>query len=144
MSGSEIKVNWTSGRWTGKWTEPNRPKCSSPNYMFLDLSFSEGRIDGSGKDRIGAFLIRGSYDSKDMTCSFLKCYGSYAVDYYGHRDGKGIYGQWSLCKGPKTTGGFYIWSSGLEEKAQKHREEGERIDVVGEEMPLRESEIVEV
>jgi hypothetical protein len=31
------------------------------------------------------------------------------VDYFGCRDGKGIWGRWQLPRLPRTKGGFHIW-----------------------------------
>ena len=145
MNDGETPVSWSSGPWTGKWTEPNRPYRPSPNYMYLHLSFSDGFLEGSGKDRVGIFSIRGSYDPEKLTCSFLKDYALHAVNYEGQRDGKGIYGRWSLPNYPGIMGGFHIWPSGLEEKAQATREESESLtDAIGKEITTQQPVLLEV
>jgi hypothetical protein len=47
-----------------------------------------------------------------MECSWLKTYlGRHSVEYYGHREGKGIWGTWNIRR---ARGGFQIWPIGSE------------------------------
>ncbi len=112
--------DWPSGPWKGFWTEPNRPYFPFKNRMELDLYFESGIITGSGDDPIGPFTIRGSYDTKEGKCTWLKRYLRHSVNYDGVRDGKGIYGSWELIeqgfrRAYRSTGGFHIWPKGIAE-----------------------------
>lgn len=147
MGDNESKDSvWPSGQWAGFWTEPNRPWLPQKNGMDTYLSFTNERLSGSGRDRIGQFFIVGNYDSQTMTCYFLKRYQQWDIAYDGHRDGVGIYGQWSTLFGYiEVTGGFHIWPQGLEEKAVAHREEGESLtDAIGKEIKIEQPTLVEV
>lgn len=122
---------WPSGLWTGFWTEPYRSWEPFRNPMDLELRFVDGRINGSGSDRVGGFVISGSYNNDDMKCSFAKEYASHQINYDGCRDGKGIYGQWWFTL-PflHCTGGFHIWPAGLEEKVEAEAEEEQELEKV--------------
>ena len=91
--------------------------------MDLLLSFSSGRISGSGWDDIGSFDIRGMYCEQSMECSWAKQYhGRHSVNYRGFREGKGIWGTWSVGGG---TGGFHIWPIGADGDEIEKREDVE-------------------
>ncbi len=96
-----------SGEWIGFYVYSARAKRF---LMDLVLTFAENRISGDGCDGIGPFEIAGDYSETTMECSWFKSYiGRHSVDYFGHREGKGIWGTWSL---PKAKGGFHIWPIG--------------------------------
>src|SRR5262249_10282863 len=88
--------------------------------MELDLQFKEGRISGAGADDVGAFSIRGTYESDSQKVWWRKSYlGAHTVSYSGVLDGGRIYGGWDL-KGPGAMpahGGFKIWPKGRGEGA---------------------------
>jgi hypothetical protein len=88
--------------------------------MDLDLRFEEGQVTGSGCDSVDFFTIQGSYNSETGRCTFAKRYTTHSVDYDGRRDGKGIYGGWSISDLLGGTGGFHIWPGGLGEGAFAH------------------------
>jgi hypothetical protein len=93
-----------SGEWVGFYTYAGHSKKF---MMDLVLEFKNGRITGEGADGIGMFIISGNYSEEGGECSWVKQYvGQHAVDYKGYREGKGIWGNWSLEGG---RGGFHIW-----------------------------------
>lgn len=78
--------------------------------MDLILTFSDGRISGDGCDGIGSFVIEGDYSEKALDCSWVKTYrGRHSVEYRGCKEGKYIWGTWTL---PTRKGGFQIWPIG--------------------------------
>lgn len=77
--------------------------------MVLDLSFSGGRVFGSGHDPVGGFGIQGACDSESGVVTWLKSYpGSHVVDYRGFAEAGSIWGTW-VIPGTGTRGGFRIW-----------------------------------
>jgi hypothetical protein len=75
--------------------------------MDLILEFKNDRMTGEGADRIGSFVISGQYSEENGDCSWVKQYvGRHSVVYQGYREGKGIWGNWTLTT---TRGGFQIW-----------------------------------
>jgi hypothetical protein len=93
-----------SGPWVGYYTYFRGTK----KYMMdLVLEFKNGLMTGDGADGIGPFIISGNYSAQSGECSWVKQYvGRHAVDYKGFREGKGIWGNWTLSVG---RGGFHIW-----------------------------------
>lgn len=72
------------------------------------LTFAHGRITGEGADRVGPFVIEGTYDADSRECSWVKSYvAAHDVAYSGFREGKGIWGTWTI--GRQMNGGFQIW-----------------------------------
>jgi hypothetical protein len=97
--------DFPSGRWVGYYTYLRRPKRYR---MDLVLEFVNGRITGEGYDGIGPFIISGTYSVESKECSWNKTYvARHTVRYAGVRDGKGIWGTWTIT--PKWNGGFHIW-----------------------------------
>ena len=96
--------------------------------MDLELTFSAGQIVGSGWDDIGSFGIRGSYDERSRECRWVKHYpGRHSVEYRGFREGKGIWGTWSVGPGK---GGFHIWPLGADGMdVEEHEEVEESVPV---------------
>jgi len=93
-----------SGPWVGFYTYE---KSARRFLMDLNLRFHNGRIDGDGADGLDTFVITGVYDNQTMECSWTKTYPTRpAVAYRGYREGKGIWGLWTLSK---LRGGFHIW-----------------------------------
>jgi len=100
MSGSHFK----SGPWVGFYTYSEQPRRF---LMDLNLRFHQGKIKGDGADGLDTFLIAGFYDTKTMECGWEKIYPTRsAVSYQGYREGKGIWGRWTLTG---ARGGFHIW-----------------------------------
>jgi hypothetical protein len=93
-----------TGQWVGFYTYGG----GSDRFMMdLALEFFNGKMGGEGADGIGLFVIDGRYSEKDRECFWDKTYvGAHTVKYHGFREGKGIWGTWTLegCKG-----GFHIW-----------------------------------
>lgn len=98
-----------SGPWVGFFLQPNLPGKHS---MELILEFAEGQVRGEGRDRIGAFLIRGKFQVEDGRCWWTKSYlGRHDVAYNGYNEGKGIWGTWEIETPWK--GGFHIWPEAM-------------------------------
>ena len=75
--------------------------------MSLGLTFEGGRVGGTGSDRVGSFIVTGSYDDAGAV-TFLKQYvGGHAVDYRGLPSGRGIAGSWTIAR--YGTDLFRIW-----------------------------------
>lgn len=76
--------------------------------MDLHLDFAGGIMSGEGNDDVGAFVIKGRYDTATRECYWTKTYvGAHDVFYRGFREGKGIWGTWEI--GHFSHGGFHIW-----------------------------------
>jgi hypothetical protein len=104
----ESDPRFPSGKWAGFRTQTlptkDRPK------MELLLTFRKGEMTGEGRDRIGKFLVRGSYKTDDGRCHWTKKYvGKHDVFYQGFNEGKGIWGTWEIGV---NHGGFHIWPEG--------------------------------
>jgi len=113
-------AEFPSGEWTGFYVYSRYP---SRFLMDLQLTFTEGQISGSGWDDIGSFDIHGSYCEESMECHWVKRYhGLHSVDYRGFREGKGIWGTWTVDRG---TGGFHIWPIGAGRDVVEQRHEAE-------------------
>jgi hypothetical protein len=95
-----------SGQWVGYYTYAGG---SRKYLMDLVLEFNSGKMTGEGADGIGLFVISGNYSKESGECSWIKQYvGRHAVEYKGYREGKGIWGNWTVVLGK---GGFHIWPS---------------------------------
>jgi hypothetical protein len=113
----ESDSRFPSGEWTGFFLQPEIPPGRHP--MDLLLTFRAGQIHGEGRDRLGAFVIRGRYQVDDGQCWWSKRYvGKHDVAYHGYNEGKGIWGQWEIP--PAFHGGFHIWPVGMPDPTQ-HR-----------------------
>jgi hypothetical protein len=87
--------------------------------MALQLSFSQGRILGSGNDAVGDFAIHGSYLISDGSCRWVKFYTNHSVTYLGYNEGKGIWGNWSIrLSDCQADGGFHIWPEAMSDPSQ--------------------------
>lgn len=120
-----------SGPWTGFFLQRGLP---GRQWMELRLTFSNGRIRGDGRDRIGAFTFTGRYDVRDGRCHWMKRYiGGHDVAYAGFNEGKGIWGVWDIP--PSQRGGFHIWPVGMgDPTVQAQREEVAEADEAPREM----------
>jgi hypothetical protein len=99
------KVLFPSGRpWVGFYTYSSRMRRY---LMDLHLPFHGGKIKGEGADGLDFCSISGTCDERKLECAWQKIHPTRpAVAYSGSREGKGIWGIWSL---PSYTGGFHIW-----------------------------------
>jgi hypothetical protein len=98
------KALFPSGPWVGFFTYKGHAQRF---LMDLNLRFRGGRIDGDGADGVDTFVISGFYDEKKLECGWQKIYRTHPpVEYTGYREGKGIWGLWTL---PAMRGGFQIW-----------------------------------
>jgi hypothetical protein len=103
---------FASGPWTGYYLYSDPRDL---HRMELDLRFSDGRISGAGADDVGAFSIRGTYESDSQKVWWRKSYlGAHTVSYAGVLDGGRIYGGWDLkvAGAMPAHGGFKIWPKG--------------------------------
>lgn len=104
-------AQFPSGPWTGFYTYSG-PK--DKHRMDLHLDFTKGQMTGDGNDDIGAFVIRGKYDTVALECHWTKRYlGKHDVYYEGYREGKGIWGRWEI--NAYSHGGFHIWPKSAQE-----------------------------
>ena len=127
-----------SGPWTGFYNYGPGDR----HRMELQLTFAEGRMSGEGKDDVGAFLIKGRYDSSNLECHWTKTYiGAHDVFYKGFREGKGIWGTWEITI--RDHGGFHIWprsASGGEERSEA-AERTEPVDAISKEAITQPADI---
>lgn len=86
-----------SGKWRGYWEQTVLGRQA---MHPLSLRFSNGQIEGEGRDILGAFTFAGTYDP-DGVIKMLKQYiGKHAVLYAGTYDGEGtVFGQWVVAPG---------------------------------------------
>jgi hypothetical protein len=99
--------------------------------MDLQLTFSNGLIAGTGNDDVGAFLVKGTYDSGNRECHWRKTYvAAHTVFYRGFREGKGIWGTWEIEV--LSHGGFHIWpkTAGDEIEQKESIEATEPVDAI--------------
>jgi len=95
--------------------------------MELLLTFRQGEMTGEGRDKVGAFIVRGRYDTADGKNYWHKRYvDRHDVFYQGYAENKGIWGTWQIL--PKEIyghikGGFYIWPEGLGDPTQSSLKE---------------------
>jgi hypothetical protein len=95
-----------SGAWRGYYLHRT---SHDRHAMFLTLSFANGVVDGAGTDDLGLFIIEGSYDAQNLELNWKKSYpGQKDASYRGFREGRGIWGVWSVDAGT-AGGGFMIW-----------------------------------
>lgn len=105
----ESDHRFPSGPWTGFFLHRAFP---GRHWMELKLEFRSGRVEGSGRDWVGPFLMVGAYNLEDGRCTLDKRYiGLHSVDYQGYNEGKGIWGVWRIGGG--STGGFHIWPESM-------------------------------
>jgi hypothetical protein len=112
----EQDSRFPSGAWTGFYLQSWLPGRHTTN---LQLTCSEGRLIGEGKDGVGRYTVDGSYDLKTGQCQWTKQYvGRHSIAYKGTNEGSGIWGVYELKQlwGLLTEhGGFYIWPEGFDE-----------------------------
>ena len=115
----EEDSRFPSGSWTGFFLQPILP---GRHWMELSLTFRQGTITGEGRDRVGAFLMRGRYQVEDGKCWWTKSYvGRHDVSYAGFNEGKGIWGRWEMTD--SWHGGFHIWPEGMDDPSVPKKRE---------------------
>jgi hypothetical protein len=112
-SSVETDPRFPSGPWTGFFLQPPAP---ARHMMEMRLTFTSGKMTGEGRDWVGQFVLRGTYELADGACHWTKRYlGAHDVFYKGFNEGKGIWGVWELPAGSGVSmrGGFRIWPEGM-------------------------------
>jgi hypothetical protein len=132
----ETDPRFPSGRWTGFFLQPQLP---GKHQMELLLTFRQGLVNGEGRDRVGAFTIRGRYSLEDGKCTWTKHYiGRHDVFYSGYGEERGIWGKWDIPaeqnRGLHWHGGFFIWPEGMGDPTGEHLEEEADLPVHVEEL----------
>ncbi len=116
----ETDPRFPSGRWVGFWIQKH-PPIGRHNTELL-LTFSEGILNGEGRDWVGKYIVRGRYDLADGRCHWTKQYrGKHEVFYEGFNEGQGIWGSWHIHASPLTIevhGGFHIWPEEMPDPTQ--------------------------
>ncbi|MDB5351567.1 MAG: hypothetical protein JWN86_2814 [Planctomycetota bacterium] len=119
-------ARFPSGPWTGFFLQPDLP---GRHAMELILTFKDGQVTGDGRDRVGAFLIRGRFQTEDGRCWWTKSYvGLHDVSYQGYNEGRGIWGLWEI-EAP-WRGGFHIWPEGMSDPTRPKMSESEDLPVL--------------
>ena len=92
-------------------------------------------MSGAGRDWVGAFSIRGRYQTASGECRWTKKYtGKHDVSYRGFNEGKGIWGVWEIASGSGGgKGGFHIWPEGMADPTGARLSEEEESPVTLEE-----------
>ncbi len=120
----EMHPLFPSGAWEGFYIYHMGPDASQ-HKMSFSLNFKEGIILGSGRDNVGGFSWRGTYDQEKLNCEMVKSYATHTVDYHGRVDENGIWGIWNIGF---YKGGFHIWPKSNEEnEAQEEVIEKEKV-----------------
>lgn len=103
----ETDPRFLSGPWTGFWLQ--RSYDGRQWMRELWLRFSEGRIEGGGRDCVGPFVFVGQYDVNTGRCALHKQYlNAHSVDYGGHNDDDGLW-VWGVWRIRQDSGGFHLW-----------------------------------
>lgn len=119
----ETDDRFPSGEWEGFFLMAHTG--TKRHMMELILTFSEGKIQGEGRDFVGEFLMTGRYEVESGRCRWSKKYvGKHDVNYDGFNEGKGIFGRWEILDVITWHGGFLIWPKGMGDPT-KHRRRAE-------------------
>src|SRR5262245_50469750 len=115
-SATESDPRFPSGKWTGFFLDR---RLSGRHQMEITLTFVAGRLQGTGRDRVGEFTFAGTYELTTGKCLWSKKYkDAHTVLYRGFNEGKGIWGTWELREISVSTGGFHIWPEGMSDPTQ--------------------------
>lgn len=99
-----MNTPFPSGPWRGFYVYQGD---NSRHFMNLSLTFRDGNLSGVGDDDVGAFVIKGRYETESLEVHFTKTYiGRHSVYYKGFGEPARIWGTWEL---PGLSGGFKIW-----------------------------------
>ncbi len=131
---TETDPRFPTGRWHGHFLQ--REIGPRPVRMELSLTFRDGTINGAGRDCIGNFGFKGSYDIKKGEVNVVKRYVTNRVHYRGFAEvaKNGIWGVWSVAD---MKGGFHIWPKRQGEAADTLVEQ-EEIELPAGVLALRE------
>jgi hypothetical protein len=134
----ETDPRFPSGPWIGFWIQDGWGK----QQMSLSLAFVDGGVTGSGRDIIGRFDFKGSYDLKTGRVQMVKNYEKTdRVAYNGANQGDGmwLWGMWNI--GTRYRGGWHLWPEGEADPTQRRL-------AAGKELPqsrrLKPGELVEI
>lgn len=95
---------FSSGSWRGYWEQP---VYGRQEMRELVLRFADGEVTGEGRDCIGPFTLRGTYDPSGSVTLIKQYLERHQVLYQGLHDGEGtIFGRWSI--GPYWSGTFAL------------------------------------
>jgi hypothetical protein len=104
--------------------------------MSLALEFADGKVTGSGSDRIGDFDMAGTYELKTGVVAIDKTYHrAHLVIYEGRNDGDGLW-IWGVWRMTDDRGGFHMWPAGEDdptgrnlkaEEPARHEQERARV-----------------
>jgi hypothetical protein len=90
LADRELDPRFPSGPWTGFFLQYWFPGRNTTN---LHLTYRGGTLAGEGRDWVGPYTIRGSYDVGTGRCAWTKTdVGRHSVAYRGVGDGRGIWG----------------------------------------------------
>ncbi|MCS7168262.1 MAG: hypothetical protein RMI91_03890 [Gemmatales bacterium] len=119
----ETDPRFPSGKWLGFFLQPALPP--GRHEMELLLTFRQGQLTGEGRDCVGRFHVRGTYELAGGRCEWIKQYiGRHAVHYRGFNEGKGIWGTWEIIgEVVPSRGGFHIWPEGMPDPTKPHLSE---------------------
>ena len=140
----ETDTRFPTGPWVGFFLDK---RLVGKHWMELHLTFKEGKMIGEGRDRVGKFVVDGTYHTDDGKAYFTKTYvGRHSIQYSGYNEGKGIWGTWELVWPPyHFTGGFHIWPKEMPDPTQpKLTEEAEvpqEVDDYREMIPEKKPEL---
>jgi hypothetical protein len=105
----ETDPRFPSGAWTGFYLQGESPRKLQ---LELNLAFAGGNLKGEGRDYLGKFRIKGTYQVDEGICTWTMTYYSMGSRMYrGFNEGKGIWGTWKMEHFWR--GGFYIWPVGM-------------------------------
>lgn len=108
---NETDPRFPSGPWRGFFLQRI---FAGKHWMELELTFRNGRLNGSGRDWVGKFVMSGRYDLDSGKAWIHKHYiGKHEIYYQGYNEGKGIWGTWEWPEDTANRGGFHIWPVGL-------------------------------
>ena len=106
---AEIDPRFPSGEWKGFYLQQS---VQGRQWMTLAMQFAQGEVSGEGRDLVGQFTLKGSYDLADGRCLLTKTYpGSHQVIYEGSNEGDGKW-LWGLWRIGAESGGFHLWPKG--------------------------------
>jgi hypothetical protein len=111
----ESDPRFPTGPWTGFFQQKAIP---GKHQTDLELRFADGELEGEGRDWVGAYTVRGTYDRATGRCEWWKKYrGKHSVAYTGFNQGRGIWGVWeinALAGLIRDKGVFHLWPEGMD------------------------------
>lgn len=139
----ETDDRFPSGPWEGFFLMSHTGR--KRHMMELNLTFSETRITGEGRDFVGDFILRGRYDLESGHCLWNKKYVSkHEVGYDGYNEGKGIFGKWLINDDTPSHGGFLVWPKGMGDPTIHRRRNEEEAPVDDQQRTVTEADLATV